>query len=163
MRHERIERAETLESLTRPEHLLVWAMRAIALGREDCPVVVKMFHRVCSARGQEVLQAYGVFVKYVAMTSQRRLQVHAPGCPCVGGDEQAVVQVLAAAQRSIAAEDGRSLEERLSALTGRRADESLMMVARAIGALLLSCGLVIPTRPAADPAAARPAEARRLH
>jgi hypothetical protein len=137
-----------LSNLSRPEHLLVWAMRAIALGREDCPIVVEMFQRSCGARGEEVLQAYSIFVKYVAMTSRRRLQVHAPGCPCVGPDERALMAVLAAAQRSLEDLDEEPLHSRLWALIGRR-DESLLQVAQRIGQLLRLSGLVLATASAA--------------
>jgi hypothetical protein len=57
----------TVEQLTRPEHLLVWAMRAIALGREDCPIVVRTFRSACGARGDQMLQTYTIFIKYLAL------------------------------------------------------------------------------------------------
>lgn len=139
--------ADGLANLTRSEHLLVWALRAIALGREDCPVVVKTFRGCCGRRGDEVLQAYGIFVKYAAMTARKRLQVHAPGCPCVGHDELAVVAVLAAAQRAQDDADAQPLRERLEILTGRSADESLLQVACSIARLLEATGLRLPLRP----------------
>ena len=38
---------ETLEDLSRPEHLLVWALRAIALGHGDCPLIARTFDKAC--------------------------------------------------------------------------------------------------------------------
>jgi len=136
--------AALLQDLSRPEHLLVWAMRAIALGHEDCPTLVNTFRRVCGARAEQTLQAYGVFIKYVAMTSRQRLGVHVPGCPCVGGDEAAVVSVIAAAQSSLHDLDEAPLRARLGGLVGREPDGALLFAAQSIARLLAASGLTLP-------------------
>ncbi len=58
---------DTVEDLSRPEHLLVWAMRAIALGHEDCPVLVRAFRAAGGGLGDQLLQSYVILLKYLAM------------------------------------------------------------------------------------------------
>ena len=138
--------AESVHELTAPEHLLVWAMRAIALGREDCPVVVKTFRRACGANGDQVLQAYAVFARYVALTAQKRLKVHVPGCPCMSADEASMLAVVAAAQSSLHTLDEQALKDQLARLAGRQAEDSLLIVAQSIGQLLEASDLILPDR-----------------
>jgi len=130
-----------LHDLSRPEHLLVWSLRAIALGNEDCPIVASTFRRVCGREGDEALQAYSVFVRYVSLIARQRLRVHVPGCVCVGRDELAMVAVIAAAQSSLNDLDEGPLRGRLCALVGRDPDEALLFVAQSIGRLLSESGL----------------------
>jgi hypothetical protein len=130
-----------LHDLSRPEHLLVWSLRAIALGNEDCPIVVNTFRRICGREGDEALQAYCVFARYVSLIARQRLRVHVPCCPCVGRDELAVVAVIAAAQSSLNDLDEAPLRTRLCALVGRDPDEALLFVAQSIARLLASSGL----------------------
>jgi len=92
---------ETIQALSRPEHLLVWALRAIAVGRGDCPLVAQTFAKACGPMGGHALQAYFTLIKFIGMTGRRRLRVHTPGCPCVSTDETAIVGIVAAAQESI--------------------------------------------------------------
>jgi hypothetical protein len=140
------EEVETVQDLARAEHLLVWAMRAIALGQEDCPVVVRTFQRACGAGGDQTLQAYTIFVKYLAMAARRRLQVHVPGCLCVGPDEAATVALIAAGQRSLRDRDETELRIALADNTALRADEPLVQVVRRIARLLAVNGLTLPDR-----------------
>jgi hypothetical protein len=130
-----------LHDLSRPEHLLVWTLRAIALGNEDCPIVVSTFRRLCGRDGDEALQAYCVFARYVSLIARQRLRVHVPGCPCVGRDELAVVAVIAAAQAFLNDLDEAPLRARLRGLVGRDPDEALLFVAQSIARLLSESGL----------------------
>jgi hypothetical protein len=152
-----------LHDLSRPEHLLVWTLRAIALGNEDCPIVASTFRRVCGREGDEALQAYSV---YVSLIARRRLRVHVPGCACVGRDELAVVAVIAAAQSSLHDLDEAPLRGRLVALVGRDPDEALLFVAQSIARLLSESGLGLnaPMKDFGDAAAAgRATLGRALH
>jgi hypothetical protein len=148
MAQDRSDDLETVEDLTRPEHLLVWAMRAIALGHEDCPTVVQTFRRLCGANGDQTLQIYVIFIKYLAMTSRRRLQVHVPGCLCMGSDEAAALAIIAAGQRSLRSRDERGLRAALRDLTQARADESLVLVVQGVARLLDASGIALPSRSA---------------
>src|SRR4051812_11322248 len=48
--------------LSRPEHMLVWALRAICLGHEDCPMLAQTFSRLCGDFGPQALAAYHAVV-----------------------------------------------------------------------------------------------------
>jgi hypothetical protein len=137
---------QTIQTLSRPEHLLVWALRAVALGHEDDPVVIRTFRRACGEHGLRTLDAYCAFVRCVGMVADRRLKVHVPGCPCVSEDECAVVACLAAAQRSLTLLDEARLQHRLEALMGRHPGEALIFLAQAIGRFLLDADLTLPAR-----------------
>ncbi len=156
---------DTVRRLSRPEHLLVWSMRAIALGHEECPAVVRAFRAACGARGDQMLQTYAVFIKYLAMASPRRLQVHVPGCICVASDEAAALAILAAGQRSLHDRSEIALRRALGDLIGERQDESLILVVQGVADLLSACGLELPDR--TGEAGARdetgPAQACRMH
>jgi hypothetical protein len=155
-----------LHDLSRPEHLLVWSLRAIALGHEDCPIVVSTFRRVCGRDGDEALQAYSVFVRYVSLIARQRLRVHVPGCAWVGRDEIALVAVIAAAQSSLNDLEEAPLRARLSMLVGRDSDEALLFVAQSIARLLAASGLSLeaPMAESGDAApAGRATGARALH
>ena len=130
-----------LHELTRAEHLLVWAMRAIALGNADCPIVVNTFRDACGRRGDEALQAYGVFIKYIAMIARQRLRVHVPGCACVGEDEIAVLNVISTAQTSLETRSDAPLRTHLIRVTGRNPDDALIFVAQSIANLLATSGI----------------------
>ncbi len=145
-----------LHDLSRSEHLLVWSLRAIALGNEDCPIVVNTFRRLCGRKGDEALQAYCVFARYVSLIARQRLRVHVPGCPCVGRDEIAVVAVIAAAQSSLNDLDEAPLRARLSGLVGRDPDEALVFVVQSIARLLTASGLSLKA-PVTDSGDAPPA------
>ena len=140
---------ETVEDLTRPEHLLVWAMRAIALGHEDCPTLVRTFRAACGVLGDPLLQSYTVFIRYLALVSRQRLRVHVPGCPCVARDERGALAVVAAAQRSLHGRDERDLRRAMRDLTGG-SDEAIVLVAQGLARLLDAAGLAIPSRAGAS-------------
>ena len=135
---------QTLQELSRPEHLLVWALRAIAIGHEDCPLLCQTFNRTCGPMGWQALTAYGILVKTIGMTGRRRLCVHVPGCQCVGEDEKAIVGVVTAAQESLDRCDERRLRSLLQRLIEREPAESLVFAAQAVARILESSGLLPP-------------------
>lgn len=159
MAKEQFDDVETVQDLTRPEHLLVWAMRAIALGHEDCPTVVRTFRRACGTHGDETLQTYVIFIRYLALSSRHRLQVHVPGCPCVGTDEAAALAIVAAAQGSLRGGGETGLRTALRDLTGAGPDETLVFVAQGLARLLVASGLAVPDRPTSPRAQWRGPEA----
>jgi hypothetical protein len=140
------ERPEPIQALSRPEHLLVWTLRAVALGHEDDPVVIRTFRQACGEHGPKTLDAYCAFVRCVGMAADRRLTVHAPGCPCVSDDERALVACIAAAQGSLTRLDEARLTRRLEDLMGRHPGEALIFLAQAIGRFLFDAGLTLPAR-----------------
>src|SRR5580698_9147920 len=84
-------------AVVEPERLLVWALRAMAVGRGDCPGLLRAFSDACGRMGGPALHAYFVLVKSIGMTSRRRLRVLFPSCPDFTFDERAIVGVVAAA------------------------------------------------------------------
>ena len=150
---------ETIEDLSRPEHLLVWALRAIGVGRGDCPLLVQAFTRALGPKGVEAFGAYFVLVKSIAMTSRRRLAVHVPGCPCLGADELAVLGVVAAAQNELEASEPALLDMRLRFLVVGEPGGVIPRAARVVAHALAMRGHVLPLR-AEAPAPTHPAVAR---
>jgi hypothetical protein len=141
--------AQTLQDLDRPEHLLVWALRAIVLGHGDCPMLKRTFDRVCGPMSGDALITYTAIVKIIAMTGRRRLLVHVPGCAAVSPDEKAIVGVVAIAQSSFRG-DETALRAHIAVLLGNEAPQTLIMAAQAVGRILQSRGCLLPYRNAAE-------------
>lgn len=137
---------ESLEDLSRPEHLLVWALRAIGVGRGDCPLLAQTFTRALGPRGPEVFGAYLVLVKSIALTSRRRLAVHVPGCPCLGADELAVLGIVAAAQDEPHAAHASLLQMRLRFLIAGEPKDVILRAARIVAHALEMKGHILPLR-----------------
>ncbi len=137
--------ADTIQGLSRPEHLLVWALRAIAIGHDDCPILGQTFERACGPMGMQALGAYLVVVKTIGMIGRRRLRVHVPGCPCVSQDEKAIVGVISAAQASLADGDETLLRMRLQFLVESAPAESLIFAAQAVARILEMRGCRLQT------------------
>ncbi len=135
--------APALQALSRPEHLLVWALRVIAIGHEDCPVLVQTFDRTCGPLGLQALAAYHLVVCVIGMTGRRRLKVHVPGCPCVSADEQAIVAVVSAAPDSLDGDEA-ALRAGLRTLIEQEPAEALVIAAQAVGRILQAQGLDLP-------------------
>ncbi len=153
------DRALTLHDLDPAEHLLVFGLRAIAVGHGDCPTLAHTFTRRCGPMGAPALQAYFTLLKLIGMSSRRRLQVHVPGCACVSVDETAVVGVVAAAQAAVKGGDDSLLRMRLGFLTRSEAGEVLRQTAQALARALLAGGEASPMRIETGPA---PATARLM-
>ncbi len=86
-----------LSDLTYGEHLIVWAFRAFAKGRE-CVVVRKEFEHGCGEHAAQAFAAMRVFVQQLAMQGRRPITLAPPGCLTVVRDEQLVLRLFAAAQ-----------------------------------------------------------------
>ena len=64
----------SLEDLDSGERLLVWSLRAMAVGHGDCPLMEQTFGRLCGPMGPAVLQAHFILMKLIGMTSRRPLR-----------------------------------------------------------------------------------------
>ena len=146
MRAEPSDEIETLEDLSRPEHLLVWALRAIALGHGDCPLIARTFDKACGPMGGRAMVAYFALVKYIGMTGRRRLQVHTPGCPCVSVDETAIIGVVAAAQHPDRGTDESLLKMRMRFLVEGEPHEAFLTAARAVAGAFEASGHRLPLK-----------------
>jgi hypothetical protein len=129
--------------LTRPEHMLVWALRAICIGHEDCPMLAQTFTRICGETGMQILAAYHAVVMTIGVTARRRLVVHVPGCACVSADEQAMLALVSAAQQSLAG-DETVLRSDIGRLIGEEPSEHLVFAIQVVARALHASGHRLP-------------------
>ena len=95
------------------EHLIVWAFRTFARGR-DCPIVRREFDHGCGERAGEAFAAMRVFVQQWALQGRRTIVLAPPGGLDLARDEATMLGVFAAVQ----AGDGTSFDGRYRLLTG---------------------------------------------
>ena len=107
-----------LRELSYGEHLVVWAMRAFAAGRIQCPTLVREFRSACGDLASEARNAFIVFAQQLSARGRRPIVLAAPGCLTLTRDEQIVCALFADAQ---AGEEGR-FAARLTYLLGRAAE-----------------------------------------
>lgn len=142
-----------LDDLSYGEHLIVWAFRSFAKGR-DCPIVRHEFDHGCGARAGEAFVAMRVFVQQWATRGRRSIVLAPPGGLTVARDEQIMLRLFAAAQ----AGDGAAFSDHFRALTGGAANPIVGRAVALVADALKARGHV----PGDAEAAARPAEAPRL-
>lgn len=107
-----------LRELSYGEHLVVWALRAFAAGRIECPTLVREFRSACGDLAGEARNAFIVFVQQLAARGRRPIVLAAPGCLTLTRDEQIVCALFADAQGGAEAR----FEARLAYLLGRAAE-----------------------------------------
>jgi hypothetical protein len=118
----------------------------MAVGHGDCPAMGQTFDRLCGAMGQAALQAHFILVRMLGLSARRQMRVHAPGCPCVGADETAVVGLVAAAQAALKDGDDGLLRLRLGFLTRQGAGDSVRAAAMGLAHVLALSGRELPVR-----------------
>jgi hypothetical protein len=131
-------------AIVEPERLLVWALRAMALDRGDCPALLQAFSDACGRMGAPALHAYFVLVRSIGMASRRRLRVLYPRCPNVTFDERAIVGVVAAALESLHHTDETVLRTRLRFLVDGEPDPNTLFAARAVAQIFAASGHKLP-------------------
>ena len=147
------ETPDDVRDLRRPEHLLVWALRAIAVGHADCPAVRQAFNAACGSAGDMARMGYFLLVRQIGVTGKRRLKLHMPGCICLSPDERSIVAVVAAAQDAIRANDDTRLRAHLRWLTEGEPPQTFLNVAREVAGALQDSGHRLPLRMIAPPPA----------
>ncbi len=140
------ETPEDVRDLRRPEHLLVWALRAIAVGHADCPAVRQAFNAACGPAGDMARMGYVLLVRQIGVTGKRRLKLHMPGCVCLSPDERAIVAVVAAAQDAIRTGHDERLRAHLRWLVEGEPAETFLNVAREVAGAFQDNGLRLPLR-----------------
>ncbi len=135
----------TVESLTRPEHLLVLALRSIAFGRGDCPLLREGFDRICGVNGGYALSVYAALILNIGLDGRRRLTLHSPGCIGVARDELAVLGVVAAGQEAVRTEDQTLLILRLRFLV-QEVRRVHLLAAQTVASLFGAAGQSLPIR-----------------
>ena len=86
-----------LADLRYGEHLIVWAFRTFARGR-DCPIVRREFDHGCGERAAEAFAAMRVFVQQWAIRGRRTIVLAPPGGLTLARDERTLLGLFAAAQ-----------------------------------------------------------------
>jgi hypothetical protein len=84
--------------LTYAEHLIVWSLRRLAVGRLHCPLVAREFAEACGAEAGQALAAFRVLLWTLGGSGRRRLTVGPPGLLDLSRDEELLLAVFAAAQ-----------------------------------------------------------------
>ncbi len=136
----------SLEDLDPAEHLLIWGLRTMAVGHGDCPAMGQTFERLCGGMGQATLQAHFILVRLLGMGARRQMRVHAPGCPCVGADETAVVGLVAAAQQALRNGDDGLLRLRLGFVARQDCNDTVRSAVMGLAQMLSLGGRTLPIR-----------------
>jgi len=150
------ETPEDIRDLRRPENLLIWALRVIAIGRADCHSVRQAFVSACGPAGDRARMGYFLLVRQIGMTGRRRLNLHMPGCFCLSPDERAIVAVVAAAQDALRTGQDDRLRAHLRWLVEGEPAETVLNVAREVAGAFQDSGLRLPL-PIAPPCVAHEA------
>ena len=141
-----------IRELTFGAHFVVWAFRALALGRNDNPVVARTFEDACSPVAEESRNAFIVFVRELQRLGRRRVRLAPPGCLTLTRDEQLILAVFSAAAAgsptTIRAANCRRAHDRLEAhltwLMGGAPRPPLAAAAAVVAQALEFNGHVIP-------------------
>ncbi len=137
---------EDVRDLHRPEHLLILALRAIALGHGECPAIRQGFINACGLQGEEARLSFFVLVRQIGTTGRRKLRLHMPGCICLSADERAILAVVAAAQASLATGDEEHLRAHLRQLVEQEPPRGFLDVAQSVAGALRNHGHRLPQR-----------------
>lgn len=86
-----------LSDLAYGEHLLLWAFRTFARGRE-CVIVRREFDHGCGEHAVEAYNAMRLFVQQLAIRGRRSIVLAPPGCLTVVRDEHLMLCLFASAQ-----------------------------------------------------------------
>lgn len=81
-------------SLNEVEAVLLRAIRAIAIGQEDCPAVHSMFLATFGSAAESILQHLFLLVRYVGLASPKPLTLCPPGWPKVSADESGLLELI---------------------------------------------------------------------
>jgi hypothetical protein len=130
-------------ALARGEQLIVWSLRAIALGHAECPALRRTFEVALGSSAEEAFAALFLAVRTLGWGATRKLRLHTPGCACVSADEREVVALLALAQEGV---DEASLRRRVAALVSPPLHETFIDNLQAVASALEVHGYPLPLR-----------------
>ena len=138
------DRAGDLRDLSQAEHLVLFGVRAVALGHGDCPALHRAFSGLLGAEADAALAHLLVFVRLIGAAGGRRIRLHAPGCCGVSGDERLILDVIATAQASLAGEDEGHLDAALGDLLASAPCFAAVMAAQCLAAAFTLSDLHLP-------------------
>lgn len=117
------------------EHLIVWAFRSFACGR-DCLIVRREFDHGCGERAGEAFAAMRVFVQQWAMKGRRAIVLAPPGGLSLARDEATMLGLFAAAQGG----DGAGFAGHFHLLTGGPPNPIVERAVTLVAEALSTCG-----------------------
>lgn len=111
--------------------------------------------------GRDALTDFAMLVRAIQTGARRRISYHQPCCPCVGGDEAAIVGFVAACQRR----DWPLARARAQWLVRDETVGEMISAGNALGAKLAGHGVLFPDRlpPAPAPDEGEQPKPRRVH
>jgi hypothetical protein len=155
--------ADDFTRLTRPEQLIIWTLRTVAVGHGECPMVRRMFGHSFGAGADDAFMGFFIAVRTLGWCGRRKLRLHVPGCMAVSPDEREIVALFAEAQASLTEGDETEVRARLAHLVDSGAAEAVLLSLQTVAGALEACGYTLP-RPrtfiVANPTGAPP---RLLH
>ncbi|MGC1302114.1 MAG: hypothetical protein WA840_07055 [Caulobacteraceae bacterium] len=154
--------ADDFSGLERTEQLIVWTLRAIAIGHGECPTLRRMFGLTFGAGADDAFLGFFVTVRTLGWCGRRKLRLHVPGCMAVSPDERIILALFAEAQASLADGDESGVRARLAYLLDSRATEAVLLSLQTVASTLEASGCALP-RPQPIMAAERPGATRLLH
>ena len=143
---------EDFAGLERAEQLIVWTLRAMAVGHGECPALQRMFGVAFGAGADEAFLGFFVAVRTLGWCGRRKLRVHVPGCMAISPDERAILGLFAEAQASLADGDETGVRQRLAGLVDSRAAEAVLLSLQTVAGALEAQGYALPRPQAMAPA-----------
>jgi hypothetical protein len=91
--------ATNAADLSPAEEIVLWSLRTLVENRSAWREVKAELRRLCGLiPGEAVALGLGRVLDVLGSQARRDLMVHQPHCACVGEDEQAILNLVAAAQ-----------------------------------------------------------------
>ena len=140
--------------LERGEQLMLWSVRAIALGHAESPALQRVLQVSLGSAAQETFAAVFVAVRTLGWCARRRLRLHLPGCDGVSEDEIWLLELFGEAQQALVWGDERAVRRRLGEVVDAPTAEGLLMTLQAATSALEVNGYPLggpAHRPAAPP------------
>jgi hypothetical protein len=125
-----------LRCLGYADHLLIWSLRACAVGRWPCAMLEREYRDACGAAADDARSALRTFARALETQTRRAIVLSPPASITVTDDEQRLVAVFAAAQDG----DRARCEAHLRRLLAGPANRFLHDFARVVGEALLARG-----------------------
>ena len=141
MRHDQaFDRYEEPVELSEDEHILLWALRAIMVGRAECAGLRRAWRDTLGATADSAFAHLFTAIGLLRLTSVRMLRIHMPGCGAISGDEMTYLAILAAAQSAPPPGGPWPEDAWIGRLTGGPVDPCLRLTLRGVADMLRANG-----------------------
>lgn len=141
MRHDHgFDRYEEPVELSEDGHVLLWAMRAIVVGRSECVGLRRAWRDTFGAAAETAFAHLFTAVGLMRLTSARMLRIHMPGCGAISGDEMTYLAILSAAQSPAPTTGPWPEDAWIGRLTGGPVDSCLRLTLRCVADMLRANG-----------------------